>query len=350
MNSKDIRNLTEAYLSVYDDSYEGEDINEISAELATRVARKADMQAGVLSSLGSDNPNAIAKARKRRKQSIRFYDYAAKKRRKEQAIPQAESYDVYDLILFHLLDEGYASSYDAAEKIMINMSEEWRGEILEVTGGGKVAYYTHSKSGDNYSNRGMQQSPFEKNAIKSIEVDSRVGTKYERPNDRTRLKRLTKNPNELRDSFLKNKNMGLKTPPRRNRMSEEWRGDILELMNRTGFNPTNYNSSTPGEKAKHIKNQIDRLSSSDDPLVRGRAAALHIVNRWQDSPEGRNASKTASRRNKARNKARDAARARRDAQKHSSEVHEKFINPYESKRTYINPQGTSPALRASDRR
>lgn len=42
-----------------------------------------------------------------------------------------EDYDYYDLILSHLLDEGYANSVDTAEKIMVNMSEEWRDEIVE---------------------------------------------------------------------------------------------------------------------------------------------------------------------------------------------------------------------------
>ena len=44
--------------------------------------------------------------------------------------PQAEQVDVYDVILSHLLDEGYASSVDAAEKIMVNMSEDWRDSIV----------------------------------------------------------------------------------------------------------------------------------------------------------------------------------------------------------------------------
>jgi hypothetical protein len=44
--------------------------------------------------------------------------------------PQAEQVDVYDLILSHLLDEGYANSIDAAEKIMVNMSEQWIASII----------------------------------------------------------------------------------------------------------------------------------------------------------------------------------------------------------------------------
>jgi len=42
-----------------------------------------------------------------------------------------EEYDIYDIILLHLLDEGYAETPEAAEAIMVNMSEEWREEIVE---------------------------------------------------------------------------------------------------------------------------------------------------------------------------------------------------------------------------
>ena len=42
----------------------------------------------------------------------------------------AESFDLYDIILSHLLDEGYAETPKAAEAIMVNMSEEWRDGII----------------------------------------------------------------------------------------------------------------------------------------------------------------------------------------------------------------------------
>ena len=41
------------------------------------------------------------------------------------------SYDLYDIILSHLLDEGYAETQEQAEAIMVNMSEEWRESIVE---------------------------------------------------------------------------------------------------------------------------------------------------------------------------------------------------------------------------
>jgi hypothetical protein len=44
---------------------------------------------------------------------------------------QANSFDLFDVVIGHLLDEGYADTEEAAEAIMVNMSEEWRGSIVE---------------------------------------------------------------------------------------------------------------------------------------------------------------------------------------------------------------------------
>lgn len=41
-----------------------------------------------------------------------------------------EQFDFYDAILNYLLDEGYAEKVENAEVIMVNMSEEWRNDIL----------------------------------------------------------------------------------------------------------------------------------------------------------------------------------------------------------------------------
>jgi hypothetical protein len=41
-----------------------------------------------------------------------------------------EQTDLYDIILSHLLDEGFASTEQSADKIILNMSESWFEEIL----------------------------------------------------------------------------------------------------------------------------------------------------------------------------------------------------------------------------
>ena len=55
--------------------------------------------------------------------------------------PLNQSLDLFDIVLGHLLDEGFAETEQAAMVIMANMSEEWRQNILEFLGG---------QSGDGY--------------------------------------------------------------------------------------------------------------------------------------------------------------------------------------------------------
>jgi hypothetical protein len=42
-----------------------------------------------------------------------------------------QSFDLFDLVKGHLLDEGYADTEEAALAIMINMSEEWKQSIIK---------------------------------------------------------------------------------------------------------------------------------------------------------------------------------------------------------------------------
>jgi hypothetical protein len=44
---------------------------------------------------------------------------------------RALSKEEYDILLSHLLDEGYAETVEGAEVILMNMSEEWCGEVLD---------------------------------------------------------------------------------------------------------------------------------------------------------------------------------------------------------------------------
>ena len=56
--------------------------------------------------------------------------YPRQKSKVSKEIIRKEQVDVYDIILSHLLDEGYAETPEAAKAIMVNMSEEWRQSIL----------------------------------------------------------------------------------------------------------------------------------------------------------------------------------------------------------------------------
>jgi hypothetical protein len=66
--------------------------------------------------------------RQKEQQAQEFLKKHPKKTQKEQT-------DLYDIILSHLLDEGYAETPEQAEVIMVNMSEGWRESIIEDVGG-----------------------------------------------------------------------------------------------------------------------------------------------------------------------------------------------------------------------
>jgi len=56
---------------------------------------------------------------------------AMRQRSQERQGVKAESFDLFDIVISHLLDEGYADTNEAALVIMANMSEEWRQSIIE---------------------------------------------------------------------------------------------------------------------------------------------------------------------------------------------------------------------------
>ena len=53
-----------------------------------------------------------------------------KQRKLEEQIRQ-EQESTYQMVLSHLLEEGFASSEESADKIILNMSEAWFADIVE---------------------------------------------------------------------------------------------------------------------------------------------------------------------------------------------------------------------------
>jgi hypothetical protein len=78
------------------------------------------------------HPEAEAK----HKQADKIYNFSrltsdlAKKRDKDAKKSEFNE-DIYDIILSHLIAEGYADTNESALVIMANMSEEWRQSIVE---------------------------------------------------------------------------------------------------------------------------------------------------------------------------------------------------------------------------
>ena len=173
MDSTELRNLHEAYLDVYDNELSEDYMDEgASGDVAARAQKLANQRKGQtperkkmyqdLANKASERetgPRIIDVGGRGKRKGLtqsdrdarREYDAEfsyetgdknstpgpgtiTKNKRKlaaQKARGQhAESFDLYDIILSHLIDGGYAETEGAAESIMVNMSEEWREDIL----------------------------------------------------------------------------------------------------------------------------------------------------------------------------------------------------------------------------
>lgn len=120
MDSKDIRNLSEAYLEVY------------QVDEAEKWIQKAIKKPGALSKqLGVPEKENIPA--EKLAAAVKKGGKLGKRARLAMTLKglHREEIDLYDIIFSHLLDEGYANTPEAANVIMANMSEVWRESILE---------------------------------------------------------------------------------------------------------------------------------------------------------------------------------------------------------------------------
>jgi hypothetical protein len=123
MDIKDIRNIQEAYLEVYEErdlDHPHWQTNRQYKRSKRRNQEKIE-QRKATSRKGSQNLNFFGGS-----ETSRLTGKISKSPRN-----QKEELDIYDIILSHLLDEGYADNQESAEVMMINMSEEWRDSIVE---------------------------------------------------------------------------------------------------------------------------------------------------------------------------------------------------------------------------
>jgi hypothetical protein len=125
MDAQDFRSLQEAYMEVYQELDEAEGSygqTPKALERAKELAKKRILapQGNIFS---KRNNKKINKRAKGIRDVTKHLDRMSLSHRTEQA-------DLYDIIFSHLLDEGYAETPEAAEAIMVNMSEEWRDSII----------------------------------------------------------------------------------------------------------------------------------------------------------------------------------------------------------------------------
>ena len=207
MDAQDFRSLSEAYIGVYDDDIreklefeswvnnlleEGYDLSDYTweemyenytqldevsnrrvAEVRKRrenvVSKAFDNYAGV-----SEKPGGTQQLATDISKLNRFKNLEKKRDRRINK----ESYDLYDMILSHLIDEGYADTQEAAERIMVNMSEDWRESIVET----RMDPRGRPASGpmNVYANPTGKPSQARLDAIAAVEADNKKKTPEQR--------------------------------------------------------------------------------------------------------------------------------------------------------------------------
>ena len=115
MDTQDFRSLQEAYMEVYRELDEVLDTPQKTQSYAAKNAASA------VGAFVRGDTKTLSKRFEGAKRGMKKIE-----KRKEQK----EQTDLYDIILSHLLDEGYADTQEAAQAIMVNMSEEWRDSII----------------------------------------------------------------------------------------------------------------------------------------------------------------------------------------------------------------------------
>ena len=165
MDAQELCNLQEAYNQVYQldeislktkmkayaatrdvdaDYVHGDKVHSQGDRIKANIVKKHGEKAGehaerhaAVSNFGRGTPRAKPRIEKNRTYrttkagKMHGQDQAKLKRDLQyKRSSRNEEYDIYDVILSHLLDEGYAETPEAAEAIMVNMSEEWRNSIL----------------------------------------------------------------------------------------------------------------------------------------------------------------------------------------------------------------------------
>jgi len=122
MEAKQVKDLMEAYASVYEKSEEqviDEDLAgtvDSALKKTGEVLRKVPGVAAALTVTGG------------RKTPIKG---SGVHRPVVKSVPVQDDVDLFDVVKGHLMSEGYADTEEAALAIMANMSEEWKQSIVE---------------------------------------------------------------------------------------------------------------------------------------------------------------------------------------------------------------------------
>ena len=155
MDAQELRNLQEAYMEIVENQqldegykiYSNRKVQDKMDKLKSKGDLKSVGRAGqirdklIKRSFSSQIPDKEEKLNRNKSEKYKRSKTVSDNTEKKKSFPNRltrsdkqgirDSYDYYDIILSHLLDEGYAETPEAAKSIMVNMSEEWRQSILE---------------------------------------------------------------------------------------------------------------------------------------------------------------------------------------------------------------------------
>ena len=183
MDAQELRNLQEAYMDVYNELDEGAEggrfqYNQrhgrplITPEVSQRASETETLGGGTY----ERGPKRLPKSKRKYDRQVLSGVRAASEQEKQRARKRMGiKEDIYDIILSHLLDEGYADTQEAAEAIMVNMSEDWRESIVEDAGivSGLVGLALGAKGALHAAKKTKRLRDYPKNFVKGI-VDPRT--------------------------------------------------------------------------------------------------------------------------------------------------------------------------------
>ena len=146
MDSKELRNLHEAYLDVYvpqevDEAVKGASRHDTEMRKSASKERKSGIKNRLSPAAGKNNADKMQR-------DVNYFDKLTKKNRNVVGLVTKEEYDTFDTILEYLIAEGYADTNESALVIMANMSEEWREDIMEISQKTATKAYATSSTGE----------------------------------------------------------------------------------------------------------------------------------------------------------------------------------------------------------
>jgi len=191
MDAQELRNLQEAYNQVYQEVEQLDEASPIYSRGGEQRRTQTPRQIGVKSAphnipkggttISDRDPEGkrLFTGDQDRGKGSKAAKRAAALKPKEKSFPNRlrradgqgirDSYDYYDIILSHLLDEGYAETQEQAEAIMVNMGEEWRDSIVEETKRTEYLQKKFNKENERKSGSALKYIPGKQNTGQALQ-------------------------------------------------------------------------------------------------------------------------------------------------------------------------------------